>query len=88
MNTAEILKREFPNKKYVVITSGYHMRRSLGCFQKEGIEVDGFSTDFLTQDVDGISVMSLVPSVHHFDRSTMMVREMVGMVVYKLRGYL
>jgi len=88
LNSAEILKAKFPNQKYVVITSGYHMRRSIACFQKAGIEAGSFSTDFLTADErKKIFVTQFFPTSADFNDFSSMVKEMVGLAVYTLLGY-
>ncbi|MEO5569996.1 MAG: YdcF family protein, partial [Bacteroidia bacterium] len=41
--SVEILKKDFAEQKFLLVTSGYHMRRSLACFKKAGIKADPFS---------------------------------------------
>ena len=43
--SAVILKQHYPNARCILITSAFHMRRSLACFAKAGITMDPFSVD-------------------------------------------
>ena len=44
--SAEILKKKYPNGKFILITSAWHMKRALLCFKRNNITIDGFATDF------------------------------------------
>lgn len=84
----EILKAKFPNQRYLIITSAFHMRRSLACFAKEEIQVDGFSVDFSSSNAKlHKKGTAYFPSSKAFNTFNVLVREMVGYVVYKLVGY-
>lgn len=43
--SAEILKKDFPGKKKLLITSAFHMRRSLACFKKQGLSPHPYAVD-------------------------------------------
>src|SRR4030095_15002431 len=43
--TAALLKQFHPGGKFLLITSSFHMRRSLACFHKAGIHPDVFPVD-------------------------------------------
>jgi len=43
--SADILKRQPSSKRQLLITSGFHMRRSLLCFKKAGLDPVPFSVD-------------------------------------------
>ncbi|MGB0524612.1 MAG: YdcF family protein [Flammeovirgaceae bacterium] len=88
--SAELLRAQFPNQRYLVITSAFHMRRSLACFRSKKVQlaVDGFSTDFYTTDPDKVSsFMSYLPNARAFDTFNVLAKEVMGYVVYKLVGY-
>ena len=88
INSAKILFEKFPDQKYLVITSGFHMRRSLACFDQAGVEADGFSTDFYTVDaMSGLDPMTFVPNSNSFNTFSILVHEIVGLLTYKLVGY-
>lgn len=72
----------------ILITSGYHMRRSLGCFKRVGWSMDTFSADFLTHprtytfDVLFIPKIEAVSTWHH------LIKETVGYLSYRAVGYI
>ena len=85
--SAKILEEKFPNQRYIVITSAFHMRRSLACFEKAGVQTDGFSTDFYTSDDHKIGLQGFLPSATSFHTFSVLAREILGYTVYKLIGY-
>lgn len=73
----------------LVITSAFHLRRSLGCFEKAGLEVDGFSTDFIaTERKNTLAIFSLIPTEDAMAKWGRIIHEMVGYVVYDITGKL
>ena len=73
----------------LVITSAFHLRRSLGCFQKAGLKVDGFSTDFIaTERKNMFTILSLIPTEDAMAKWGKIIHEMVGYVVYDATGKL
>ncbi|MCX8076155.1 MAG: YdcF family protein [Aquificaceae bacterium] len=69
-------------KKVVLVTSAYHMPRSVSSFKKAGLDVAPYPTDF-KQD-KRYNVYSLVPSVGVLQDSTKAVREHLGNLAYSL----
>ncbi len=86
-NTAEIIQARFPSAKLVLITSAFHMNRAEGCFRKVGLEVKCFPTDFRTGPIDVNLGTLLVPSASAIDKWSLLIHEVVGFVVYKVRGF-
>ncbi|MFN8207186.1 MAG: YdcF family protein [Bacteroidales bacterium] len=87
--SAMIVKRDFyePGKKYLLVTSAWHMRRSLACFRQEGIPVSSFPAD-VTAPVKGrFNPARLLPSAGALAGWEMLMHEMVGYVVYDVMGY-
>jgi uncharacterized SAM-binding protein YcdF (DUF218 family) len=88
VNSAEILRRDFPNQKYLLITSAFHMKRSAMCLAKQGIEFDqfpaGYLTDRPTMDFDDI----FIPRAESITKWESLIKEWVGIVAYRMSGYL
>jgi len=88
INSAKFLKRNRPNGKYLLITSGYHMPRAVKCFNKQGIDVTPYSVDHYVGlrrfDPDHL----LLPSASAFQRWNILIHEWVGTITYRLMGYL
>ncbi len=75
------------NTHFLVITSGFHLRRALGCFQQAGLKVDGFSAGFFTNDLRLPSLDFFVPNTRAIHLWEVLIHEIVGYLVYKLVGY-
>lgn len=83
--------------RIILVTSAMHMPRSVAIFQRQGFEVIPAPTDFLVTQADwdyyfapdpAIQVFNLLPGAEAMDRTVMAVKEYIGMVVYRLRGWL
>ncbi|MEM4271303.1 MAG: YdcF family protein [Candidatus Pacearchaeota archaeon] len=74
-------------KKIILITSAFHMKRASLCFQKLGIEVIPYPTDYRTLKRE-INWDTLVPSVGALETSTIAIKEWIGLVVYTWSGYI
>lgn len=86
--SALILKKQYAESKLVLITSAFHMRRALGCFEKVGLECDAFSTDFYATEKKWTPDYWLFPSVPAFGKWHLFLHECAGYTMYKLTGYL
>ncbi len=77
------------NKQILLITSAFHLRRSMACFEKAGLEVDGFSTDFLaTERKNTINFSSLIPSEEALENWGRIIHEITGYIIYDATGKL
>ncbi len=86
--SAPIIKKIAPNAKCLMITSAFHMRRGIGCFNKVGIKATPFSTDRYSGgprrwDLDFL----FVPNIEAFQAWTVLIHEMSGYYIYKIFGY-
>jgi len=71
-----------PGERWLLVTSAYHMPRSVGLFRKAGFPVEPYPVDWRVGrvlDIDGISLLGL-------RRADIAVREWVGLAAYRLRG--
>lgn len=80
------LTNKFPNQRYLVITSAFHVRRAKGCFDKVGLKVDTFSVDFTTHNRSWNPIY-FIPREDAFAQSSRLFQELLGYCVYKLMGY-
>lgn len=74
--------------KYLLITSAFHMPRSMGCFRKAGINTEPYSVDYYTGDLDFTPGEMLIPSEYALYRWGVLIHELAGYVIYKLMGYI
>jgi len=72
----------------LLITSAYHMRRSLACYRKVGLEIQPFTTDFYAHPFRYTPDAFLIPSVDAMENWQRLIKEWVGFVAYKLAGYI
>lgn len=88
VNSALILSDKWAEQPVILITSAFHMRRSLGCFQKAGINPIAFSTDFYSSPWEWNPLLLIVPSSGSLGAWEVLIREWVGIVMYWLAGYI
>jgi len=95
VNVRNILHARGLNR-VLLVTSALHMPRSLQIFQKQGIEAIAAPTDFLVtqQDLQEINstpeaiTLNLMPDAERLQTVTRALREYVGLVIYRLKGWL
>lgn len=71
----------------LLITSAFHMRRSLGCFRKVGLTVDPYCTDRYAGPRKFEFDFVLIPNLSAMDDWNNLIHEMVGYLTYKVFGY-
>lgn len=86
--TKMILDEKYPNASCLLITSAWHMRRSIGCYEKAGVAFSPFSVDFVTEKDRWHPENSIIPDRAGFYFWEMLIKEWVGCVMYKLQGYI
>lgn len=95
VNVRQIIKTR-GIRTILLVTSAMHMPRSLQIFRRQGIEAIPAPTDFLvTQQEIGepnssfqATLLSLLPDADRLDKTTRALKEYIGMVVYRLRGWI
>ncbi|HCL28929.1 MAG TPA: hypothetical protein DIC52_10880 [Candidatus Latescibacteria bacterium] len=73
--------------RVLLVTSASHMRRSVGIFEHQGLDVIAAPTDFSVVDKP-LSPMRFMPDVKALLSSHRATKEYVGIFVYWLRDYL
>jgi len=84
--TKHLLQR-FGGQHVVVVTSAFHMRRALGCLRKAGVSAWPYPVDFRSHPQQR-SFWDYIPSAFALPATTLAVREYVGLLMYRLKGYL
>jgi uncharacterized SAM-binding protein YcdF (DUF218 family) len=72
----------------LLITSGYHMRRSKRCFSKVGLELDTFSADILGHKRIFSFDVLFIPKIDAVVLWHTLVKEWTGMTAYWVAGYI
>lgn len=76
------------NSKLLVVTSAFHSRRAKMCFNELDIDVDMFPTDLYSNPISWTPDTWLIPSVKAFQFWNIVIKEVIGIVAYKWKGYI
>ena len=74
-------------KKVILVTSAFHMPRAYAVFKKLGISVTPIASDFVVKDKP-YDPFSFIPDVENLRYSTVALKEYVGIIVYRLKGWI
>ncbi|MDY7021275.1 MAG: YdcF family protein [Cyanobacteriota bacterium] len=95
VNVRKILDEKNITGSVLLVTSALHMPRSRLVFQRQGIEVIPAPTDFLVSEQDiqppatiQGKILDLIPDTKALQEFTQALKEYIGTVVYRLRGWL
>jgi uncharacterized SAM-binding protein YcdF (DUF218 family) len=72
----------------LLITSAFHLRRSRACFRKAGIQAEIFSTDFYSHPRYFDPGSLLVPKAEALAVWHKLFKEWMGILAYKVAGYI
>jgi uncharacterized SAM-binding protein YcdF (DUF218 family) len=71
----------------LLVTSALHMPRAMAVFRKAGVQVVASPTDYLIVDRGQRVLMDYLPDAGALQNTTALLREVVGMVYYRLNGW-
>ena len=77
-----------PSQTFYLITSAFHMQRAKGCFDKVGINTETFPVDYYSEDIRFSIPKLLVPEPYAIHLWHKLFKEWMGLIVYKMVGYL
>jgi uncharacterized SAM-binding protein YcdF (DUF218 family) len=92
LNVKKILEKE-KIEKFLLVTSATHMPRSMLIFQKLGMKPIAAPTDFWVSDREMAAatpqarLLDLLPEAEQLHRSSLAIKEYIGMVIYRLKGW-
>jgi uncharacterized SAM-binding protein YcdF (DUF218 family) len=75
------------NGPILLVTSAFHMRRSMACFTKEGINCVPYVVDSKKKDTPMGVLECIIPSERELFKLSYLLREMFGFVIYRIMGY-
>ena len=83
-------QKKFEDSRWYLVTSASHMDRSLRLFRKMGIDVEPIACDFRVykSSPTGSKYPMVIPFADNFTFFNDAIHEMIGTVVYKLRGWI
>jgi uncharacterized SAM-binding protein YcdF (DUF218 family) len=82
---ARALAGDQPGQTWLLVTSAFHMPRSVGLFRKAGFPVIPWPADYLASGAEGIRIKP-DQSPENIAVSSIALREWVGLLGYKLTG--
>ena len=74
-----------PGERWLVVTSAFHMPRSVGLFRKAGFPVEPFPVDWRVGDRGDLGSFALL-GAEGLSRTDTGAREWMGLVAYRLTG--
>ncbi|KAB0676669.1 YdcF family protein [Aureimonas leprariae] len=75
-----------PGETWLLVTSAFHMPRSVGCFRKVGFEVVPYPVDYRTPTGSARWRPAWADVTRNADKLQLALREYVGLVGYRLSG--
>jgi uncharacterized SAM-binding protein YcdF (DUF218 family) len=96
VNVRKLLDDQGIRRRILLVTSAIHTPRSLLIFQRQGFEVTPAPTDFIVSEQELQELTSSLPSIllnllpdsNQLDHTTQALKEYVGLVIYRLLGWL
>lgn len=76
------------DQEFLLITSAFHMPRAKGCFDKVDLNTETFPTDYYSHDVKYDIPALIFPSADSITYWHKLVKEWIGIVIYKVVGYM
>lgn len=87
VETAKILLQKNKNAGFLLITSAFHMRRALKCYDKVGIHADPYCTNRYAGPRKYVFDHMFIPDIGTLTLWTLLIHEIVGYLVYSIIGY-
>jgi len=91
------LLKEMGIQKIILVTSALHMPRSVALFEKQGMEVIPAPTDYRVTQTNWAEtirpnlqsfIISLIPSASNVSAVSNALKEYIGIIVYRMRGWI
>jgi len=71
----------------LLVTSALHMPRAAAVFRKAGVRFSPASIDSVSSSIEPRSIFAYLPNSKALDLSTRAMKEWIGLLVYRLRGW-
>ena len=85
--TKQLIDKEKIQRPFLMITSAFHMRRGLGCFNRVGISSEPYSTDRFSGPREFVFDTLFIPNISTLNDWTGFIHEIVGFITYKALRY-
>jgi uncharacterized SAM-binding protein YcdF (DUF218 family) len=88
INTAQWISKNDSSAKCLLVTSALHMPRALGCFKKTGLNIIPYTADRLSEPRQFDPENLLIPNPDNLNKWSFLFKEMIGILAYKMKGYI
>jgi uncharacterized SAM-binding protein YcdF (DUF218 family) len=72
------------HKRVILVTSAYHMPRSVFCFERNGINVIPAPTDYKCDRNRSYDFLSFLPTMRYLHDSYLALHEYIGLLSYRI----
>lgn len=72
----------------LLITSGYHMKRSIACFKKQGFIIQPYPSDLISGPRKYVFDHLFIPNFRSFEIWYVLIHEWIGYFAYWINGYI
>jgi uncharacterized SAM-binding protein YcdF (DUF218 family) len=88
VNTKKLLDSLHVRSQVLFVTSAFHLRRAIACFEKAGVtNIRPYATDRYSGPRKFEFDHLLIPTVEALEEFTLLIHEISGYLIYKVRGY-
>lgn len=88
VNTCDLISAQFGNQSILLITSAFHIPRASACFAKQNCNFTSFGADYYSHDRNYSLDDFIVPKSSAIKNWEVIFREVLGMTMYWLSGYI
>ncbi|QPF82130.1 YdcF family protein [Bradyrhizobium genosp. L] len=81
---SKALVKPQPGERWLLVTSAYHMPRSVGLFRKAGFPVEAYPVDWRVGKLGDLFVINM--AMDGLSRTDIAIREWLGLVAYRVNG--
>jgi uncharacterized SAM-binding protein YcdF (DUF218 family) len=83
----KIMEEKYSNATCLLLTSAWHLPRAQRCFDKCGLKTTAFPVDFWAKPFQLQPSQVFQPDSDAFQKWDFLIKEWVGLVVYRMKGY-
>jgi uncharacterized SAM-binding protein YcdF (DUF218 family) len=84
----ELERLGLQNSSLLLVTSASHMYRAKKCFEKQGLQVDTYSADIIAGPRKFVFDHLFIPSGDALGNWYNLLHEILGVIIYKVMGYI
>lgn len=86
--TARLFEQHHWNKRIILITSAFHIKRAVKCFEKQGFQTISYPAHPLNEIKPLTPADFLVPDAQTLKNWDYLIKEWIGLITYRLMGYI